>query len=1160
MQTTLLGLAIAFILALIAALIGPYLIDWNQFRPQFEAEATKVIGAPVRVAGALDARLLPTPTLRLRSLTVGGANDLGKVRADKLDIEFSLGDLMRGEWRANQLTISGLALDVGLDRQGKLDLPASNGTFNFASLSIDRLNLTGRAALHDAASHTTIELNDIAFSGDVRSLAGSVRGDGSFVLAGTRYPFRISSGQNADNAGTRVHLSIDPGARPLAADLDGVLNFAARVPRFEGLMTLAAPPQPKPKTGETASTPWKISARVKVDHAAALLDQIEASYGVEERALKFAGSGDVRFGASPLLHVALAARQLDADRFFAKDDVKDDAKNDHDNGKDNGNPDTSANPARLLSGMRTLMAKLPQPPLPAKIEVNAEQIMLGGRPLQTLSAELHSNALSWSIDRLDVRAPGATEVSFQAAFYGLPADANAAPAGSSGDFSGAFDIASSDPDVLMAWLQGRADVALRSQKPLRVGGAMIASADHFAIDGLKAEIDGGAVEGHVALTTPPAGGISRLEAALTSNHLDLDEASALVRSLAGPDPHWPEQATVSLDAGSAVSSGQEWRPFKAKFAYSPNAVSLEQLKIGRPNGVMLEGAGNFDRVAATGRLDLTASAGSLGGIGTLVAPFAPRVAARFDAMASPPGPTRLKLALDLGKITDKTSEQADHGNARAVLDLDAPQLKGTVTITAKPELGSLRAADVDRLRHSEINVESKLLATRGDSLIALLGLDHAVAAGDGAAQFQGTASFVWGTPLRLDARLWGAGLDGEAEGTAEPWADVPTASVNLKVRSVNLAPLFGFKPSDRAAQNIRLFAHAALAGNRLTLDDLDSVATGSRLRGHLAVTLDQGREVEGEIGLDTLDLPAAFAFAIGAAGHAAAEPLGEGLVQGWRGRVAFQALSGVLPGGSELRPLSGVVKSDGQSLTLDALKGRIGDGEVSATIDARPGVNGMTLNAHVELAGVDGGALHYRGLKMPAGRTSLEMTLMSQGRSVQALLGALSGSGTATLEKASIAGLDPRAFDVALHASDLGQATGDTRLRQIVEPVLSAGVLPVDTAQIPFTIRDGRLRIDATTLDSQGARAIISGGYDIPADQADIRASLSSTSIGSQNSRPEIQLFAAGSPDALNRTVDVTGLSSWLAVRAIDRETRRLDSIERGEPPPTEPPFAPPST
>src|SRR6202035_2653057 len=147
-QTTLLGLAIAFIIALIAALIGPYFIDWNQFRPQFEAEATKVIGAPVRVAGALEARLLPSPSLRLRSVVVGGNNDLGKGRADKVDVEFSLGSLMRGGWRATELAINGLALDLGLDAQGRIDWPASSGKFNLGTLAIDRLNLTGRVALH----------------------------------------------------------------------------------------------------------------------------------------------------------------------------------------------------------------------------------------------------------------------------------------------------------------------------------------------------------------------------------------------------------------------------------------------------------------------------------------------------------------------------------------------------------------------------------------------------------------------------------------------------------------------------------------------------------------------------------------------------------------------------------------------------------------------------------------------------------------------------------------------------------------------------------------------------------------------------------------------------------------------------------------------------
>ncbi len=1117
MQTTLLGLAIAFIIALIAALIGPYFIDWNQFRPQFETEATRVVGAPVRVGGALDARLLPTPSLRLRSVTVGGANDLGKVRADKLDVEFSLGSLMRGEWRATELTINGMALDLGLDSQGRIDWPASTGKFNLGSLAIDRLNLTGRIALHDASSRGTLELNDIAFSGDVRSLAGSVRGDGTFTLTGVRYPFRVSSGQSADASGTRVHLSIDPGERALSADLDGVLNFEARAPRFEGAVTLAAPHGAKPRGngGEASQTPWRISARIKADPSAARLEQLEASFGSEETALKFTGFADIRLGGLPLLHAALSARQLDADKFAAKDN-------------------TTAEPIRLLPGFRALMAAMPSVPFPAQIEFSSEQVMLGGRPVQNVAADLHADARSWTIDRLDLRAPGATSVSLSG---------TSAKVGPSSDFTGALSVDSSDPDALMAWLLGRSEVTHRSQKPLRLSGDVSVTSSSVAIDAMKAEIDGGAVEGRLAASSQAPSG-SRFYADLKAERLDLDAAAAFVRSLAGSPTEWPDEAQVSLDIGRATSAGQELRPFMTKLGYGPKTISLDQLKIGEPHGVMMEGTGSFDRVNATGRLALNSSAASLGQITGLIAPLAPALASRLGAMEQGPGPTRLKLVLDL----DKNAEHADRADARAVFDLDAPQLKGAVTITATPAIAAVRGIDLDALQHSEVGIESKLTSARGGSLLVLLGLDRTIAVGEGPLEFQGSATGIWHAPLLLNVKITGAGLDAEAQGIAEPWAQEPKAGVSLKVRSVNLAPLFDLKPSDALAQNISLSSHVSLAGSRLILDDIDTAMSGSRLRGRLALTLDEPRTVAGEVGLDALDLAPAFALAIGAAGHDAAEPLGAGLVKGWRGRIAFQALRGSLPGGGELRPVSGTVKSDGQSLTFDAISGGLGGGEATANLDAKQSANGIALNARVQLSGVDGTVLRYRGLAMPAGRASMQMTLASQGRSASALAGALSGSGTLALESARVAGLDPRAFDAAIRASDNGQATDDIRLRQIVEPALSAGALSVGSAQIPFNIRDGRIRVGATTLDAEGARAVVSGGYDIPADQADLRVAIASTTAGAATSRPEIQLFVVGSPDALTRTVDVAALSSWLAVRAIDRETRRLDSIERGDP------------
>ncbi|MEZ2146091.1 AsmA-like C-terminal region-containing protein [Bradyrhizobium sp. DN5] len=1118
MQTTLLGLAIAFIIALLAALIGPYFIDWNQFRPQFEAEASRIIGVPVRVAGELDARLLPAPTLRLRSVTFGGNNDLGRLRADKLDVEFSLGPLMRGEWRATELSVGGMAVDLGLDARGRVDLlSTASGSFNLASLAIERLNLTGRIALHDAASRSTLELSDIAFSGDVRSLAGSVRGDGRFTANGVRYPFRISSGPTADGNATRLHLNIDPGERAILADLEGVLAFDNRLPKFDGALTLAVPATKK--AGEAGPMPWKLTTKLKADPAGAKFDQIEASYGTEDAALKLGGVGDLKFGASPLLRAVLSARQVDADKLTAKDAAKDAAKDD-------------ADPQRVPPALRAGLAAIPQAPIPAQIEFNSDQIMLGGRPLQNISAELQTDGRSWTFQRLELRAPGMTQLSLN----------GAAPGADS--FSGRLNVESSDPDTLVAWLQGRSEVNRRSTRPLRLAGDVTIAANHLAIDRLKAEIEGGAVEGRIAFVQTGASKGSRIDAELKADRLDLDAAASFVRALAGPQGEWPEEAKLSLDIGRAISAGQELRPFMAKLGYGPASLSLEQLRFGQASGVTTEASGSFDRKNATGKLALKSSANSLRELTALIEPFAPAVRARFDAIPALPGATRLKLDLSL----DKNAEHADRSNARVVFDLDAPQLKATATLAAQTPVAAVSGIDIDRLRNSDFTLDSKVSTPQAGALLALLGLDRIVAAGEGASQFEGKLTGTWQKPLQLSAKLSGGGLDADAQGNFD-WS-ASKGSANLRVRNANLAPLFGTSSAGKSAQSVSLSARVGLSGNRLIFDDLDSTVSGSHLRGHLAVTLDQERSVDGEVGLDSLDLAPTLAMAIGAAGHDAGEPLNAGLIGGWRGRIAFQALRGTLPGGIELRPFAGTIRGDGQSLALDALKGGIGGGEMSASLDARNGANGLALNARIDLSNVDAATLRYRDLALPKGRASVQMALTSQGRSVAALTGALAGNGTVTLDSAEIVGLNPRAFEIAIRASDGGQVSDDNRLRQLVEPALSAGPIAVASAQIPFTIRDGRLRVGATPLEAKNARAIVSGGYDIPADQADIRASLTPIMTGLSGAPPEIQLFAAGPPDKLSRTVDLAPLSSWLAVRTIDRETRRLDAIERGEPPP----------
>jgi len=125
----------------------------------------------------------------------------------------------------------------------------------------------------------------------------------------------------------------------------------------------------------------------------------------------------MRFGLSPLLRAALAARQLDADRFVARDN-------------------NAAEPVRVLPALRALISGIPQPPIAAQLELNSDQVMLGGRPLQDVAAELHSDTKSWTVRRLDFRAPGATRVSL---------GGSGAQGNPSGDFKAALNVESSDP-------------------------------------------------------------------------------------------------------------------------------------------------------------------------------------------------------------------------------------------------------------------------------------------------------------------------------------------------------------------------------------------------------------------------------------------------------------------------------------------------------------------------------------------------------------------------------------------------------------------------------------------------------------------------------------------------------------------------------------------
>ena len=109
-----------FLITVIGALFAiPYFIDWNGYRGVFEEEATRLLGREVRVGGAVNLHLLPTPYFRFEKVRIADSSvnlQDAFFRADSLTIKLSVPPMFRGALEANEIELQRPVLRVALDK------------------------------------------------------------------------------------------------------------------------------------------------------------------------------------------------------------------------------------------------------------------------------------------------------------------------------------------------------------------------------------------------------------------------------------------------------------------------------------------------------------------------------------------------------------------------------------------------------------------------------------------------------------------------------------------------------------------------------------------------------------------------------------------------------------------------------------------------------------------------------------------------------------------------------------------------------------------------------------------------------------------------------------------------------------------------------------
>jgi large subunit ribosomal protein L24 len=1140
-QTTLLGLGIAVILALLAALVGPLFVDWGQYRDMIESEASQVVGVPVRVAGSIDVRLLPTPSLSLGEVNLAptGAGAAQSLAARKVAMEFGLGTLIRGELRANEVAIDGLDLTIGLDRFGNVETAANLG-FDPDRFAIDRLTIeNSRVVLSDAASGGRLAIEDVNLKGEVRSLLGPFKAEGTFAAGGERFSYKLSGSRRGNDGGMRLRLALDPTEQALAFESEGTLWVEAGSPRFEGTATLTRVVGTALPGGQVAiNEPWKIAGKLKVSPASALIDQLDVQYGRDVRSVHLAGSAIMDFGRAPRAQSMLTARQIDLDRVLGASAPK-------------------RLPFEVVKSMAETLAAIAPPQLPIRVGVGIDSLTLGGATLTAVRSDIANTAGGWSIDTLDLRAPGATlmHVSGKLAV----ADRNI-------EFKGPVKVDSSDPAVFFAWIEGASAAGRPALGPMRASGTITLGGERVAVDELAAEVDRKPLEGHLSYRFATPAMPARLDATLSAADLDLDRTLAVGNALfASTSFEAPGEVALALDIARATYAGIDARKAQAVLTLDRSGLNIERASIADLGGASIEASGRIgplpfpptpggvgDRGSTRGSVSISLSAPRVDGVAAVAEKLLPQAADQLRKHGVRAAPLRLNAKLDVAPQPGKVVQ----AQSTAKLKLDG-KIAGIGPNGIDLKLDASAVGDIADPAGATWKLDGRLDAVEARALAALIGLDAFANADARPASAIFSVNGTADRGFQVDGKFNGNNLAASAVGTLMP-SGSGTLEATLRAADSQLP-----RRDSSVPLPVDVRTRLGIYGSRVDVEDVYGKVAGVPLRGQLTLGLEQPMKIDGRITVqDQVDAGEMIALLTGtprpaaAAGAARpqpaewpAEPFAQPAVPPLSGRVEFRVTAARWPAGLVARDLAGIARFDPTGFSLDNVTGTLAGGRLAFDAQIRRESMGVAVHSHVKLANADVPTLFAGALRVPAaGRVSLDTEVQGQGLSAASLVGALKGSGTLTAERLELAGLDPAAVDAVIRAmdNDRGLGANPGKIAEIASAGLDVGRLRVPSVTAPITISDGRAQaVASASVQNTDIAGPISLGLND--GQLDARLTMTGpTRKGASGSeRPAIAVAIRGPIAAARRSVDVAPIVNWVTMQRVEQEAKRLDAAEK---------------
>ncbi|PLX36447.1 MAG: hypothetical protein C0606_14255 [Hyphomicrobiales bacterium] len=1149
------GLIIA---ALLAALVGPLFVDWNAYRATFERQAERLVGQQVKVLGEAEAFLLPTPYVTFTDVRVGDAENPLMI-VSRFSARVELPPLLKGEIRVIDMTLERPDIRLALDEAGKLitlgeapDIPAKLALAPDAVAFEEIQIVDGALRLSNAASGRVDEIRDIDLMVAARSLRGPFKADGGATIGGVRQTVSIATGATDETGRLRVKANVTPESGPASLLLDGPFGLTDGVPGYEGTFILDRPANEDPETG-TTELPWRADGNFAFSTEQLGIENLEITFGTEDRRLTLNGTASVGLGPEPAFDVALSAKQIDMERMLGHTDGAVEA----------------ATASEQIASLVAAIRRSPAPPIGGRLRLDVGGVVVGGGAVQNLKAEIATTARGWHLGEITANVPGRTDLmlSGDLSVYG------------SGEprFEGTLSLDVGQPAGLAAWWRASDTLAGSALEPFRVNGRLTAGTEGVSLTEASLRTERSLARGDYLWQ--PARPDRRATFALdvTADHLESEQLVAAARlafakfadagAQGGNEAAQGAGANVSLRVVSdrLLVGDVEAAGVEALVSYTDQTLSIDRLILADLAGARVVADGTIRNVVTVpdGDLDIAVTAKSVDGIAALVADMFPSsdLARRLVSASS-----LLAPAVISGQFSGRADGDVTAATLKVSGEAGGSELRFDTTFDGR----------VDRWRDANLTVDASLSGPNGTRLLGQLGLDVLPVDMNDKGRITLKASGKPGKSLTIEAGGDIAGSAFAATGaTTFPPHAAMTYAVDATLKSPDLTPLALITgrvlPVLAGEVPATLSAHIEGGSGKATVDNLQGSIVDIAVSGQGSANLvGEAPVFKGKLSLAEVDLAFLSELALGA--------------DIWSGQAGMAGMAGMsgnsrwpsVPFGPPLlgaliadfdvaadklwlapdRVLAGAkfklaLSPDG--LALDQISGGIFGGKASGTLQVNSVKGAAGLSAALRVDDGDVAELIGEGLsaRSVSGRFDATLDLDSTGRSIAALVSELAGSGTFAVRDASVTGFSEEAFPAVIAAVDDGSAMrvsgiDETAVARVFAETFTAGRTPIEKIEGVLSLASGTVWARNVALGTDGLSATGTLSFDLDDFGFNSEWTVSPKELADpiDTSPPRVSVRTTLQGDQGDTKFDVAPLMSYLNLRAYELERRRVEALK----------------